>query len=181
MIESNASGELVDEVDLEDRMLRVVPRSVMRRERLRHRAVFVAVVDGHGRLLVHRRSTAKDIWPGWCDIAVGGVVASGESYETAAIREVAEEMGIIVATCEIIDGGVARPYDDDRVSLLGRCFKVTHPGPFHFADGEVADAWWVSLEDIDALTRRESVLPDSLALLWPLLRPSDHVACPPEP
>ena len=176
----HASAELVDEVDVEDRVLRVVPRSVMRRERLRHRAVFVAVMDGGGRLLVHRRSATKDIWPGWCDIAVGGVVASGESYETAAVREVAEEVGLTRATCEVIDGGVARPYDDDRVSLLGRCFVVIDPGPFHFADGEVADAWWVALEDVDDLTRREDVLPDSLALLWPFLRPSDPVARPPE-
>lgn len=177
---TDATSELVDEVDLEDRVLRIVPRSEMRRERLRHRAVFVAVVDGHGRMLVHRRSSSKDIWPGWCDIAVGGVVSSGESYEAAAIREVAEEVGIVETTCEVIDGGVARPYDDDSVSLLGRCFMVTHSGPFHFADGEVADAWWVALDDVDALIRREPVLPDSLALVWPLLRPPDHVARPPE-
>jgi 8-oxo-dGTP pyrophosphatase MutT (NUDIX family) len=169
---NHASVELVDEIDVEDRVLRVVPRGVMRRDRLRHRAVFVAVMDGDGRLLVHRRSVTKDLWPGWCDIAVGGVVSSGESYETAAVREVAEEVGVTRAVCEVIDDGVARPYDDDQVSLLGRCFRVTHPGPFHFADGEVADAWWVALEDIEDLLRSERVLPDSVALLWPLVRPS---------
>ncbi len=169
----DANGELVDEVDIDDRVLRVVPRSVMRRDRLRHRAVFVAVTDGEGRLLVHRRSDGKDVWPGWFDIAVGGVVASGESYESAATREVAEEVGVTDAECEALDGGVVSPYDDDHVSLLGRRFRVCHPGPFHFADGEVTEAWWVSMEDVEAMTRRESFLPDSLALLWPLLRPSD--------
>lgn len=164
-------GELVDEVDTNDQVLRVVPRTVMRRDRLRHRAVFVAVVDGEGRLLVHRRSIDKDVWPGWCDIAVGGVVLSGESYESAAIREVAEEVGARGTECEVIDGGVARPYDDDQVSLLGRCFRVRHSGPLAFADGEVTEAWWVPIEEVEALTRRENFLPDSWALLWPLLRP----------
>ena len=32
-----------------------------------------------GRLLVHRRSDDKDLWPGRWDLAVGGVVAAGES------------------------------------------------------------------------------------------------------
>ena len=172
MSEQLANAELVDEIDVDDRVLRVVPRSTMRAERLRHRAVFVAVLDGSGRLLVHRRSPAKDVWPGWCDIAVGGVVASGETYEVAAAREVAEEIGIRGASCEVIDDGVARIYDDDAVSLLGRCFRVTHPGPFRFADGEVTEAWWVRLEDVEESMRREPFLPDSVALLWPLLRPS---------
>lgn len=67
----NAGDELVDIVDEFDHVVDSVPRRVMRAERLRHRAVFIAVVDGMGRLLVHRRSPAKDVWPGWCDIAVG--------------------------------------------------------------------------------------------------------------
>ena len=72
---SEPGAELVDVVDETDSVIDTVPRSVMRAGRLRHRAVFIAVTDGAGRLLVHRRSPHKDVWPGWCDIAVGGVVA----------------------------------------------------------------------------------------------------------
>ena len=79
-----ASGERVDLVDEHDRVLGVVSRAEMRAGRLLHRCVFVAVVHPDGRLLVHRRSEHKDVWPGWFDIAVGGVVASGEDYDTAA-------------------------------------------------------------------------------------------------
>lgn len=173
MTADDVNGELVDEVDGEDRVLRVVTRREMRRGRLRHRAVFVAVTDGENRLLVHRRAMTKDVWPGWCDIAVGGVVSSGESYESAAIREVAEEVGIFDAECEALDRGVSRPYEDDQVSLLGRCFRVRHSGGIRFADGEVTQAWWVPLDEVVEWTRRDRFLPDSLALLWPLLRPSD--------
>ncbi|MGA1680823.1 MAG: NUDIX domain-containing protein [Ilumatobacteraceae bacterium] len=88
------SDELVDVVDRQDRVLRVVTRSEMRRDRLCHRAVFIAISDGEGRILVHRRALTKDIWPGWLDIAVGGVVASGETYDEAAERELAEEVGV---------------------------------------------------------------------------------------
>jgi 8-oxo-dGTP pyrophosphatase MutT (NUDIX family) len=163
----NAGDELVDIVDEFDHVVDSVPRRVMRAERLRHRAVFIAVVDGMGRLLVHRRSPAKDVWPGWCDIAVGGVVGAGETYLEAAHRELAEEIGVTTETLAELDLGESRPYDDDQVSLLARCYLVTSEGPFTFDDGEVVEAWWVHRDELDDLLVREKFLPDSLALLLP--------------
>ena len=141
----------------------------MRADRLRHRAVFIAVVDGAGRLLVHRRSPHKDVWPSWCDIAVGGVVGVGENYIDAAHRELAEEIGVSMATLEEIDLGESRTYEDDQVSLMARCYVVTSSGPFTFDDGEVVEAWWVHRDGLDDLLRRERFLPDSLKLLLPLI------------
>lgn len=163
------SGERVDLVDDDDRVLCVVSRAEMRAGRLLHRCVFVAVVHPDGRLLVHRRSEHKDVWPGWFDIAVGGVVASGEDYDTAARREVAEEVGLADATPMPIDDGTPRLYRDDTVALLGRCYRVVHPGPFMFADGEVVEARWVDRAELAHLLATERFLPDSLALLLPLL------------
>lgn len=163
------TSEWVDVVDTDDRVVRTVSRPEMRRDRLRHRAVFVAVLDGAGRILVHRRSESKDVWPGWLDIAVGGVVTSGESYEQAVRRELAEEIGVSDVEPVEVDGGRIQVYDDADVSLVGRCFVVTTSGPFVFADGEVNDAWWVTRDELEELRRRERFLPDSLALLLPLL------------
>ena len=165
----NAGDELVDVVDEFDQVVQVVPRRVMRADRLRHRAVFIAVVDGAGRLLVHRRSPHKDVWPSWCDIAVGGVVGAGENYIDAAHRELAEEIGVSTATLEEIDLGESRTYEDDQVSLMARCYVVTSSGPFTFDDGEVVEAWWVHRDGLDDLLRRERFLPDSLKLLLPLI------------
>ena len=86
--------ELVDIVDDDDIVIATVTRSEMRSRRLQHRSVGIAVISTDGRLLIHRRSLAKDIWPGWWDIAAGGVVAAGETYEAAARRELEEELGI---------------------------------------------------------------------------------------
>jgi len=162
--------ELVDVVDEFDRVVDVVPRRVMRRERLRHRAVFVAVTDSRGRLLVHRRSNTKDLWPGWFDIAVGGVVTSGEDWSTAARRELFEEMGLVAEGLIALDDERPRSYDDHDVSLLGRTWQVWHDGPVTLVDAEVAEAWWLPRRDIESLMTRERFLPDSLALVWPLLR-----------
>ena len=83
-----AGDELVDVVDEFDQVIQVVPRRVMRADRLRHRAVFIAILDGAGRLLVHRRSPHKDVWPSWCDIAVGGVVGAGVEVIGACVVDV---------------------------------------------------------------------------------------------
>lgn len=174
-----AADEPVNVVDEHDRVLRTVPRAEMRARNLRHRAVFLAVVDGVGdgaRLLVHRRSEAKDVWPGWWDLAVGGVVTSGEGYDDAAVRELAEEVGLDAAdvTPQPL-GDPSRPgrYDDEHVSLLGRCYLVVVPdGPSRtltFPDGEVVEARWVTAPELQALRHRHPFLPDSVALLLPRL------------
>ena len=157
--------EFVDIVDENDDVVATVTRAEMRRNVLRHRAVFIVVIDHGNRVLVHRRSSNKDIWPGWLDFAVGGVLRPGESYEVGALREVAEEIGNDAAELATFDDGGARPYDDDHVSLLGRCFLLEHAGPFTFRDGEVSEAWWVPIRELQELTRTERFLPDSSALL----------------
>lgn len=165
----DAGDEMVDIVDVEDRVIEVVPRRIMRAQKLRHRAVFIAVFDGGGRLLIHRRSARKDVWSSWCDLAVGGVVGSGETYIDAAVRELAEEVGIAATDLRAIDQGEVRAYDDDQVSLLARCFAVATSETPTFNDGEVVEAWWVHRDGFDDLSTRERFLPDSLSLLLPLL------------
>ncbi len=87
-------GELVDVVDDDDRVTATVTRAQMRAENLQHRSVGIAVLGTDGRLLVHRRADDKDVWPGRWDLAAGGVVAAGEEYAAAAVRELREEVGI---------------------------------------------------------------------------------------
>ena len=164
VVVADAGRELVDIVDEHDAVVAVVERRRMRAERLRHRAVFIMVTTSGGRLLVHRRSEAKDLWPGWWDVAVGGVVAAGEPYHDAARRELAEEVGIDDPMLPVVPIG-SGAYDDDDVSLIGRCYAVTWDGPLHFTDGEVAEARLVNRAEFEALRREQRFLPDSLALL----------------
>jgi isopentenyldiphosphate isomerase len=160
--------ELVDIVDDDDNVIATVTRSEMRAQRLQHRSVGIAVLSSDGRLLIHRRSDTKDIWPGWWDIAAGGVVAAGESYEDAARRELAEELGIVGASLEFVGPG---HYVDAELAAICRGYRVVHDGPFTFADGEVAEARWVTFDELDVMMATHRFLPDSIALLLPLIRP----------
>ncbi|SFT20800.1 Isopentenyldiphosphate isomerase [Streptomyces sp. ok210] len=89
--------ELVERVDDQDRVLGVV---VSRRQAIRegwlHRVAVTVCRDERGRILVHRRSEQVSRFPGLYEVVVGGAVDVGESYEQAAARELAEELGIRV-------------------------------------------------------------------------------------
>lgn len=158
--------EPVEVVDEHGRVVEVVTRRQMRAENLRHRAVFVAVLSSDGRLLVHRRSDTKDVWPGWWDVAVGGVVGAGEGDDDAAVRELAEEVGITGVMPEPLGGG---RYEDESVRVVGRCYRVVHDGPYTFADGEVVEARLVARDELRQMMSHLDFLPDSVALLTPLL------------
>jgi 8-oxo-dGTP pyrophosphatase MutT (NUDIX family) len=158
--------ELVDIVDDDDRVIDTVTRAEMRARRLQHRSVGIAVLSSDGRLLIHRRSANKDLWPGWWDIAAGGVVTAGESYEAAARRELAEELGVIASELDYL--GQSRYVDDDLAALC-RGYRVVHDGPFTFGDGEIVEARWVTFAELEAMRATNRFLPDGIALLLPLL------------
>jgi isopentenyldiphosphate isomerase len=163
-VSADPGDELVDVVDSDDRVMATVSRRRMRGERLRHRAVFIVVTSPDDELLVHRRSDAKDLWPGRWDLAVGGVVAAGETYDDAARRELAEELGVTGVEPHPIGVGA---YADDEVDLVARCYRVEYRGPLRFADGEVVEARWVDRIGLDELLATESFVPDSRALFPP--------------
>lgn len=85
--------ELVERVDERDRVLGVVGRRQAIREGLLHRVAVTVCHDECGRILVHRRSERLSRYPGFHEVQVGGAVGVGETYEQAAGRELAEELG----------------------------------------------------------------------------------------
>jgi isopentenyldiphosphate isomerase len=119
-----------------------------------------------GDILVHKRAETKDIWPGWWDVAVGGVVSPGETWVDAAVRELHEELGIEGGALEFLGIGA---YRDSDVQLVAATFLCRTEGPFAFADGEITEAHWVSQAEIPVWLQGKQFLPDSVALVLPRL------------
>lgn len=90
----NISNEKVTIVDRHNRIVGSASRYEMRKKGLIHRAAYSLVFNSQKELFVHKRTPTKDIYPGYYDIAAGGVVLAHESYEESARRELAEELGI---------------------------------------------------------------------------------------
>ncbi|MFD3970216.1 NUDIX hydrolase [Streptomyces cyaneofuscatus] len=86
--------ELVEHVDEQDQVVGQVSRRDAVQGRLLYRMAMVLVRDKQGRILVHRRPESSPRFPGQYSWLVAGAVAVGESYEAAASRELAEELGL---------------------------------------------------------------------------------------
>ena len=86
--------EMLDVVDEDDNFVRKTTREEVRQKALLHRSARVIILNSSGQFLVQKRSKQKDIYPGLWDIGVAETVTSGESYESAAMRGLLEEVGI---------------------------------------------------------------------------------------
>jgi isopentenyldiphosphate isomerase len=163
-----AADEHVEVVDERGRITGLVSRARMRAENLRHRSVYVVVRSTDGSVLVHRRADWKDVWPSRWDVAFGGVCAPGEAWLDAAVRELTEEAGVVVASAAVRPLGPVR-FDSDEVRVMGEAFTVVCDGPIVFADGEVVEVAWVPIDELASWADSRSLCDDARAVIVPLV------------
>ncbi|MCP9618588.1 NUDIX domain-containing protein [Nocardia otitidiscaviarum] len=140
-------AEMIALYDADGREVGAEDRAVVYARGLWHASAGVLVRSGDGtRVYVHRRTETKSVFAGMHDCLAGGVVEPGERPEQTAVRELAEELGIV------LDGG-ARPRPVTRASWDGswagrpmRChlfaYEVRWDGPIRHQPEEIADGWW---------------------------------------
>ncbi|MBI5190715.1 MAG: NUDIX domain-containing protein [Nitrospirae bacterium] len=110
-----------------------------------HRAAHVLVFNGAGELLLQLRSMDKDIQPGRWDTSVGGHLAPGEDYETAAAREMAEELGITgIKLNYLYDYPLRNEVESENI----RSFYVIYDGPVRHQPEEIDEVRFWSLKDV---------------------------------
>ena len=158
----SSADELVDVVDEDDRVLRRATRAEMRRDNLLHRAVYILVRNARDEIFVHRRTTTKDVYPGYWDVTVGGVVAADEGYDRAARRELAEEIGV---ECDVVEPLFHVRYRDASTQLIGRAYLATHDGPVRLQAEEIAHGAFVTLAEAERIIRDEPCCPDGVQVL----------------
>jgi isopentenyldiphosphate isomerase len=156
------SPEFVQIVDENNVEIAVMSRRLMREQNLIHRASYVLVFNDRDELFVQQRTVSKDIYPGFHDVAAGGVVVAGESYEESAQRELAEELGVRdVPLRSCFD----HYFEDERNRVWGRVFRCRHEGPFTLQPEEVAGGRFMTLDRIMALSQQEPFTPDGIEIL----------------
>lgn len=81
-------------VDEKDNILGIVSRQEAHQKDLLHRTVGIIILNDKNEILLQKRSTNKDTFPGMYTVAASGHVDSGETYDQAAKREIEEELGL---------------------------------------------------------------------------------------
>ena len=119
-----------------------------------HRAVYVLVFDRAGRIFLQKRSMQKDMSAGLWDASCSGHVDAGEDYDTAAVRELGEELGLHVAQTP------------ERILRVEACeetgwefvwvYRLGADGPFVLHPEEIERGEWLEPGE---LTRRIAASP----------------------
>lgn len=143
------SCELFDIVNEEGVVIGTAPRSKCHGDpSLIHRTAHVFVFHPAGdRILLQLRRKDKDIQPGKWDTSVGGHLDHGEDFETAAERELREELGYTgpVALTFLFDAKIRNEIESENT----RVYKIETEGPFVFQESEIDAIRFWSFEEID--------------------------------
>lgn len=158
---ARSAAEDVFHVNERDETLGVVSRATVQRDRLITRSTFVFVFNSRGELCMHRRTLHKRLYPGFWDVAAGGVVSAGESYAEGARRELAEELGVVGAG---LTEHLRFFYDSPESRLWGAVFSCVWDGPVTMQPEEVLDVRWIDPHS-DWQRPGEEYSPDSLLAL----------------
>jgi 8-oxo-dGTP pyrophosphatase MutT (NUDIX family) len=159
------SEEIVQLVDRDNHEIGVISRKLMREQRLIHRACYILVFNAAGELFIQKRTLNKDIYPGYWDVAAGGVVLAGESYESAT-RELAEELGVRGGQLNFL---FDQYYEDEDNRVWGRVFRCLSEGPFVLQVEEVESGQFLLPSTALELSCQEPFTPDGIILLQKIM------------
>jgi isopentenyldiphosphate isomerase len=167
--------EIFDVVNERDEVVDRKPRSEVHRRGLRHRAVHVLVFNTRGETFLQKRSMTKDREPGKWDSSSSGHVDAGEDYDACAVRELREEIGLIVQKTP------------ERLFKIDACLETDQEfvwvyrgkaeGPFQLHPDEIESGEWFAPE---AVTKWMAGKPEEFAsafrLIWARLRSSSFLS-----
>ena len=125
-------------------------------------------------MLVHRETDAGEqcllahnpAWPEGRYSVLAGFVEPGESLEYAVVREVAEEVGILV-TDPVYLG--SQPWPFPRSLMVGYLARAVGSAP-RTDHEEIADIRWLTRHELgEAVTRGEILLPGPVSIAHQLI------------
>lgn len=157
--------EIFDVVNERDEVIGQSPRREVHARGLWHRAVHVLVFNGRGEIFLQKRSMLKDTARGKWDSSTSGHVDQGEDYDATAVRELREEIGLVVSAPP------RRLFKVDACAETGWEFcwiyRCESEGPFTLHPDEIETGGWFAPEFVTKWVREK---PEDFAscfvLIW---------------
>lgn len=157
--------DIFDVVNERDEVVDRKPRSVVHRLGLLHRAVHVLVFNPGGQIFLQKRSMKKDRQPGLWDSSASGHVDSGEDYDTTAVREVREEIGLKLAKPprRLFKIDACAETDQEFVWV----YRCESEGPFELNPDEIERGDWFGPEHVSKwMADRPEEFASALLFIW---------------
>ncbi|NNM19244.1 MAG: NUDIX domain-containing protein [Croceitalea sp.] len=100
-------------------------KATIHQQGLFHQTVHIWFYTINGELLLQQRGARKKTFPLLWDVSVAGHIAAGEAIETAALREIHEEIGLAVNTGDLYKIGIFKTENEHHKNLIDREFHHT--------------------------------------------------------
>ncbi|KPW41971.1 MutT/nudix protein [Pseudomonas coronafaciens pv. atropurpurea] len=157
-----SDAEQIAWVDEQDRLLGSMVRSDLRDQGMIGRGTYILLFNSAGELCVHRRTLSKAIYPGYWDVAAGGMVQPDESYAESAARELEEELGVRDVPLQAHERFF---FDQPGNRLWCAVFSAVWDGPLILQPEEVQEARFMPVPEVLRQAGQMPYCPDSLAAL----------------
>lgn len=140
--------ELIFCVDEHNNPIDPMPRDIAHEQGVWHRTVHIYVFNKEGELLVQLRSPYMTSNANKWDSRFGGHVLAGKSYDETAKDELTEELGLtgqelVPVFTSTHENGTNREFSQSYILK----FKDVIPA-MHFADNEVVETRWMTLQQV---------------------------------
>lgn len=171
-------AEMIAVYDATGREIGVEERSVVYAQGIWHASAGVLVRSRDGsRVYVHRRTETKSVFAGMHDCLAGGVLGPGEDPGEAAVRELGEELGIILGPRDerplpLASGSWNGVWADRPMRCHLFAYELRYDGPIIHQPEEIADGWWWTDEELRSHLEDPSwpFVPDTRTMIPDLLR-----------
>lgn len=157
--------ELFDVVDERDQVIGRATRKEVHEKNLRHRAIYVFIFGADRRIYLQKRSMLKDYAPGAWAASCSGHLDAGEDYDTAAVRELKEELGLSCA--ETPERWLRYRACEETGWEFVWVYRMGSDGPFVLNEAEIESGEWFTHQQITegVLNRPEEFAP-SFRFVW---------------
>lgn len=148
----------------------IIERSLAHRTGIRHRTTHIWIVRKRGesvQILLQKRSQNKDSFPGCYDISSAGHIPAGDDFAESGLRELEEELGLLVQKEELIDCGFHRvftenefhgiPYVDNQISKVFLLWKDIEIEELHLQVEEIESAMWMDYKECKEAVKNQTI------------------------
>lgn len=157
--------EIFDVVNERDEVIGSNTRSEVHRLGLMHRAVHVLVFNSRGEVFLQKRSMKKDNNPGVWDSSASGHLDCGEDYDTCAVRELREEIGLNLKNCPARLFKIAACAETEQEHAWVYCCEAE--GPFTLHPDEIETGGWFAPKTVTRwIEERPQDFSSAFRLVW---------------
>ena len=147
-----------------------IDRTDAHRTGTRHRTTHIWIVrrrEDKVQILLQKRAKYKDSFPGCYDISSAGHIPAGVDFVDSGLRELQEELSIVIDPAELIECGLHRtfaqkefhghPYVDNQVAKVFLLWKDMEIEDMVLQEEEIESVMWMDFEDCKEAVRGRTI------------------------